>query len=357
MERRPPARACAALTPGPGGSKPLATMSTLAQPPLVRVPAIGRAVSLPALGIVVLAVVLDWAATWHPTYVPVWLPWDFNPLQFLSLAFAGWWYARGVALTPVAERPNVWRRIAFGLGLLAIYAVLQTRYDYMAQHMFFLHRGQHIVMHHLAPFLIALSWPGATLARGMPAPFRRFFCHRAWHESLSVLQQPFIAAILFVGLIYMWLIPALHFRAMLNPFLYNLMNWSMVLDGLLFWCLVLDPRPKPPCTTGYGGRMVLSVATMFPQIALGAYITFSHHDLYPYYDLCGRIFPSISALYDQQIGGIIIWIPAGMMSATAFLLTLNHLRLEEERQDKLEWKENPPDEGAFVIDASGWTGR
>lgn len=332
-------------------------MSALAEPPLVRLPAIGRAVSLPALAILVLAAVLDWASVWHPTDVPVWLPWDFNPLQFLSLAFAGWWYARGVALTPVAERPNVWRRISFGLGLALLYAVLQTRFEYLSQHMFFLNRAQHTVMHHLGPFLIALAWPGGSLMRGMPAPLQRIFRHPAWRGVLNVVQQPFLAAILFVGLIYLWLIPAVHFRAMLNPTLYDVMNWTMVVDGILFWCLILDPRPKPPCTTGYGGRMALAVFTMFPQIAIGAYITFNTSDLYPYYDLCGRIFPSMSALYDQHVGGIIVWLPAGMMAATSFLLALNNLRLEEDRQDKLHWKENPPDEGAFVIDASGWTGR
>ena len=61
-------------------------MSALAQPPLVRIPAIGRAVSLPALAILALAAVLDWASVWHPTDVPVWLPWDFNPLQFFFIS-------------------------------------------------------------------------------------------------------------------------------------------------------------------------------------------------------------------------------------------------------------------------------
>ena len=128
------------------------------------------------------------------------------------------------------------------------------------------------------------------------------------------MQQPLLAAILFVGLIYVFLIPPVHFRAMIDPRLYAIMNWSMIGDGLLFWFLVLDPRPKPEAGTSYGTRMVLPFAVMFPQIALGSYIAFSPGGLYPYYDLCGRLFPSITAANDQHIGGIVAWIPAGMMS-------------------------------------------
>jgi putative membrane protein len=78
---------------------------------------------------------------------------------------------------------------------------------------------------------------------------------------------------------------------MLDGRLYALMNWSMVLDGLLFWALVLDRRPKPPARIGYGARAALSIGVMFPQIVMGAIIGFSTRDLYPYYTLCRRIIP------------------------------------------------------------------
>ena len=173
------------------------------------------------------------------------------------------------------DRPALWRQASFLLGIAAVYGVLQTRFDYMAQHEFFLNRVQHIFMHHLGPFLIALAWPGTMLKRGMPAPFRRIVELRVLAEVVGIVQQPLLAAVLFVGLIYLFLIPAVQFRAMIDPRLYALMNWSMVGDGMLFWCLVLDPRPKAESGVSYGTRMVLPFAVMFPQIALGAYIAFS----------------------------------------------------------------------------------
>ena len=308
------------------------------------------------LGILALGGAVSWLCAFHPTALPFWAPWDFSWVEFLAAALGTWWYVRGVARTAVAERPAPWRQAAYLTGIAAIYAVVQTHFDYMAQHEFFLNRVQHIFMHHLGPFLVAVSWPGGMLKRGMPAPLRPVTESRALAGILNVIQQPFLAGVLFVGLIYLFLIPPVHFRAMIDPKLYALMNWLMIGDGILFWTLVLDPRPKAEAGLSYGMRMALPFAVMFPQIALGSYIAFSPHDIYPYYDLCGRLFPSISAVYDQHIGGIVAWIPAGMMSAIGFMTVLNALRIYEDGLP-VEQSEDEEDEGRLVIQASAWTGR
>jgi putative membrane protein len=305
-----------------------------------------------AYGVIfVLGALLFWLSRSHPSLMPVWAPWDFSWPEYLAMALSLLWFWRGLALAPEV-RPPVWRRIAFLLGIAAIYAVLQTRFDYMAQHMFFLNRAQHVVMHHLGPFLIALGCAGKTIKCGMPRWARQVTESRSVAAVIRVLQQPVLAALLFVGLFYFWLIPAVHFRAMLDARLYAVMNWSMVLDGILFWSLVLDPRPKPPARVSFGARAALAFAVMFPQILLGAVITFARTDLYPYYDLCGRLFPSIGALNDQHIGGIVCWIPPAMMSVIAVLLVLNALRLHDESK-----AETVDEASSLAALASRWTGR
>jgi putative membrane protein len=302
--------------------------------------------------ILALGALLFWLSRDHPSQLPVWAPWDFSWPEYLATTLTLLWFGRGLLLSPPEARPRPWRRIVFLLGLLAVYAVLQTRFDYMAQHMFFLNRTQHVVMHHIGPFLIALGCAGGTIKRGMPRRVRRLCESRAVAVLLRVVQQPVLAALLFVGLFYFWLIPPVHFRAMLDPRLYALMNWSMVLDGILFWSLVLDPRPSPPARISFAARAVLSVAVMFPQILLGSLVTFSSHDLYPFYDLCGRLFPSIGAIDDQHIGGIIIWIPPSMMSIAALILVLNALRIDEDSTQEID-----PDAAALAILSRRWTGR
>jgi putative membrane protein len=277
----------------------------------------------------------------YPSLTPFWAPWSFSWPEYLAMALTLLWYVRGLSLTPSTKRPPLWRRAFFFLGLGAIYTVLQTHFDYLAQHMFFINRIQHVVMHHFGPFLLALGNPGATIRRGMPRPALRLVDNRFVAASMRVLQNPFIAAFLFVGLFYFWLIPPIHFRAMLDGRLYALMNWSMVLDGILFWSLVLDPRAKPPARLSFGVRAALSVFVMFPQIILGALIVFSQHDIYPYYALCGRIFPSISAVDDQTLGGLVSWIPPAMMSVVALLLVLNFLRIQEEKNESVAHGPSP----------------
>jgi putative membrane protein len=71
---------------------------------------------------------------------------------------------------------------------------------------------------------------------------------------------------------------------------------------------------------------------------------------------CGRIYPNLGPLYDQTVGGIIIWIPPGMMSMLAVVLILNMLRKSEERTpaDALVPDQDDP---RPIIDTSLWTGR
>ncbi len=302
--------------------------------------------------VLALGAILWWLSSQHPALMPFWAPWEFSPTEYLTTALMLLWFCRGLALAPAGERPAIWRRVTFLIGLALIYAVLQTRFDYWAQHMFFLNRIQHVVMHHLGPFLVALGGAGATIRRGLPRWVRQAILSPAVGRVIGVLQQPLLAAVLFVGLVYFWLVPPIHFRAMLDWRLYAVMNWSMVLDGLLFWCLVLDPRPKPPARLAFGMRAALAFGVMFPQIVLGAAIAFSQRDLYPYYDLCGRLFQSIGALTDQRIGGIVIWIPPSMMSAIAVLLVVNNLRVQEDAAG-----EDNPDGARLAQLAKSWTGR
>jgi putative membrane protein len=111
--------------------------------------------------------------------------------------------------------------------------------------------------------------------------------------------------------------------------LYALMNWLSVADGLIFWALVLDYRPAPPARLSRGLQLLTVFAVQWPQIAGGAVIGFSGVDLYPYYTLCGRFFPAISAQTDQQIGAFLIWFGGGMMSSVAALLLMRALWAEE----------------------------
>ena len=231
------------------------------------------------------------------------------------------------------ERRSLPAAAAFLLGLALIYVSLQTRADYYAQHLFFLHRLQHLVLHHLGPFLIAWSAPQAVFAAALGGWMwaRRMPGYAQLGRAYRAVQQPAVAGVLFVGLIWFWLVPELHPAAMLSLPLYNLMNWGMAVDGLLFWWMILNMRAVGESPGHYvGARLLVLALIMLPQILIGSLIAMSRQDLYPIYALCGRLLP-IDPMTDQQLGGLITWIPAAMMSVLGALVLARRWLIASDR--------------------------
>ncbi|GHC31976.1 cytochrome c oxidase assembly protein [Aidingimonas halophila] len=255
------------------------------------------------------------------------LPYEWSSLAIVFYGGLAVLYWRGVAVCRrQGEAPERWRSGVFWTGLVLGYVVMHTQFDYYAQFMFFVHRIQHLVLHHVAAFLIVLANPWSILAAGFPSgrikqQLAKWLASSPVQCLYRVLQYPPVAGVLFVGLVYFWLIPDIHFRAMLSHQLYLVMNWSMLLDGLLFWWLILDPRSH---TLRVAWRMVLLWFVTVLQLALGAYIALSRTELFDVYAVCGRAWP-IDPQQDQVLGGILTWVPPGMMSALAMLLLIKRV--------------------------------
>ena len=258
------------------------------------------------------------------------LPYDFSPLTILAYILALGFYSYGIFRMPEAERPGGGRIFMFTLGVLLCYGVMQTQFDYYSQYMFFVHRGQHLILHHLGPILIALSNPLPVmqfLYRQIPQAARPFLAPVGW--LYRGLQQPVVASFLFFGLIYLWLWPPIHLDAMLSRDLYWVMNWSMLVDGLLFWWLIFDPRsPATGNALGYGKRMLCLAVVAIPQMVLGAIIVFSRGMVYDVYEVCGRAWP-MPPETDQLLGGLLTWIPPAMMSILGILIILRRAMRED----------------------------
>ncbi|MEO6562545.1 MAG: cytochrome c oxidase assembly protein [Nitrosospira sp.] len=249
-------------------------------------------------------------------------PWEESVMVVAATGTAAIFFSRGCA----RSKPQLRQKIYFWTGLASIYLVSHTQFDYYSEHQFFIHRLQHLVLHHLGPFLIILSSPLSILLLGMPRKGRQL-CRLAvdWKplQYLAyVLCNPIVAVTFFSGLIGFWLLPSIHFTAMIDWRLYRLMNWSMLINGLIFWGLVLNPGPVFSTHLSPGTRIAMMLAVVPPQIVLGAMIFFASRELYPIYTICGRAIGGLSAMGDQQIGGIILWIHGAMMSVAGILIVV-----------------------------------
>lgn len=255
----------------------------------------------------------------------IWLkPWEMSPTLVACFLISGWLFIRGSRIHRVSKA----RQTFFWLGWLCLYLSMHTMLDYFAERMFFMHRIQHLVLHHMGPLLIMAAYPGSVLRAGLPLFWRvrlhRFNQTSAGQLIIGIFTNPILVPTLFIFLVVIWLIPSVQFFSMLDWRLYRLMNWSVVVTGLLYWNLILDRRPCPPAAMSPGGRVISPIITMAPQMVAGAIIAFTESDLYPLFDLCGRAI-GMTPQTDQMIGGLTMWIPAAMTEVIGLMVALRNL--------------------------------
>ena len=87
------------------------------------------------------------------------VPWEFSWLFLATFVLACVLYWRGSRRLQVPLS----RRLAFWIGMAIIYLSLHTYLDYYAEHEFFMHRLQQLLLHHLAPLLIVIAYPASAL--------------------------------------------------------------------------------------------------------------------------------------------------------------------------------------------------
>jgi putative membrane protein len=256
--------------------------------------------------------VLNWLKPWEPSFV----------VAFATIVTV-FCFVRGSRRISI----SLARKVSFWAGLASLYTVSHTQFDFYSEHEFFIHRLQHTVLHHVGPFLIALSRPGMVLSAGSPLwvrpRVRQVLDAPTIAAIIDAMNNPAVAATLFIGLIVLWLVPSIHFVAMLDWRWYRAMNWSMAVNGLMFWNLALNAYALRPARLSAAARIGMILAVIPPQIVIGAMISFAPREVFFSYALCGRVVPGIGPVLDQQLGGLILWIPAAMMSVLGILTVIN----------------------------------
>lgn len=264
---------------------------------------------------------------------PWWTWWQYSPEIVLGLFFAGWIYGRGIARGATSE---VWRHIAFYGGLAALALALLSPIEPLADHVFAIHQIEHMLLRTVGPLLLLLSAPQAALMRGLPDWLRRpvvqpMVASPGVRGVFGFLSRPPVATFLFLFVTYFWMWPSWHDIAILNEPIHYMWHVSLLLSGLLFFSVLLDPRPAP-AGPGIGARLVMFWLAAMGNILLGAFLSFKSGQLYHAYDAVGRFW--LSPASDEQIGGLTMWIPGTMMFAMAALVVLYRWGKDEGRSDE-----------------------
>ena len=271
-----------------------------------------------------------------PSEIPAaWTAWQFEAGIAGGSALFAALYLAGMRKTRVKERfSGRWRHGAFFGGMGALFLALESPLDGLAEHSFFIHQIQHLVLQTVAPILLMLAAPQATLVAGFPAPLRRalvapLMASRPVRAVFGFLLRPWVAAALLVASLYAWHWPAWHDLALRDDRVHYLMHVTLLAGGLVFFGCVLDARP-PPLGARYGARVNALVAAMTACMVLGVVLALKRTPWYPAYGDLGRL-PHLSALGDERLGGLIMWIPGSAAWVPAFLVLLRRWDGQEAR--------------------------
>lgn len=185
---------------------------------------------------------------------------------------------------------------------------------------FTLHMIEHELIMLVATFLLAASRAGGTLAWGLPRPARQLL-GGSWKAPLAALwrqlTEPVTATVVQAVVMWAWHAPALFDRALDSPEWHVAQHLSFIVASLLFWSAMLNPRR---------GGYLLSAACLFltslVEGALGALMALSQSPWYSAYAAMGMSGIGLDPATDQQLAGLVMWIPGGLIHGGAALWLL-----------------------------------
>lgn len=252
-----------------------------------------------------------------------WTAWTLDPWIVVPLAVAAASYGRAVAKVWGRAGPGRGVRrdqvMAFSTGLFFVAVALVSPLDPWGEVLFSAHMVQHMLLILVGAPLIVLGAPSLVLA-GLPRPLRRPLVRvgtRPWFLRLArVSKRPMPEAFAHMAVLAVWHVPALFNAALVHDGIHILMHASFLVSGLLFWWAVLVATWVHPGI--WALRVAAVLVVMVGTGLLSALITWTQFILYEAYGDAPLAW-GLTPLEDQQLGGILMWVPGGVVYFIAAL--------------------------------------
>lgn len=249
------------------------------------------------------------------------------PLLLLALAYAGG-VARLRRRGAFARACGPWRVASFVLGLLSLALVTASPVADWSERLFSTHMAQHLALMLIAaPLLVAARTTPIALAAVAGA------ARVAWLRALGRIGRrllaPLVIWLAFNGLFLLWHLPGLYAAALRHDGIHALEHVSFFLSAYAFWSLVMAPAGRG--ALGYGARLFFVVSAALLSGLPGALIALSSRPLYAS-DPQAAACLGLTALDDQQLAGLVMWIPGGLAYIAAALALLLRWMREAERR-------------------------
>jgi putative membrane protein len=255
--------------------------------------------------------------------------WNLEPWLLALLASSAWLYTRGArALWTRAgmgrgiTQAQAWR---FAGGWATLFVALVTPLDALGDESFAAHMLQHELLMVVAAPLLVTARPLEAWTWALPPAWRHALGNalhaEGWRRAWGFAAEPVGAWTLHAAALWLWHVPRLFEAALANEALHVTQHTCFLGSALLFWWSVLARRTRQ----AEGVAVASLFTTMMHTGVLGALLTFAPTVWYGHY--AGAASLGLSALEDQQLGGLLMWVPAGLVYiATGLAIVASWLR-------------------------------
>jgi putative membrane protein len=240
----------------------------------------------------------------HPFSSFSWLSWSIHPSTVIGLATLGGLYLwRGKAAS--VEHPlSGLRKLSFFAALFVIFGSLNGPvHDLSDTYLFSAHMVQHLLLMMAMPPLMLAGVPGWML--------RPLLRNRVIGAFARRVTRPIACFVIFNVVIAVWHLPAFYNAAMDNHDIHIVEHLMFMAAAILMWWPLMSQLPELP-RLSYPGQMLYCFLMTLPMSVIAIYITLADQVLYPAYASAPRIV-ALSPLEDQLLGGLIMWVPGGVI--------------------------------------------
>jgi cytochrome c oxidase assembly factor CtaG len=208
----------------------------------------------------------------------------------------------------------------FCAGMAVLAAAALSPLHALGARSFTAHMAEHeLIMLAAAPLLV-LARPLAVLFWALPAALRRTLAaiprSAAGAGTWRVITDPLLATVLQAAALWVWHLPSLFDRALKSEAWHAGQHLSFFVTALLFWQAMLAPRRSPWTAAA------LLFATSMVTGALGAFMALSESPWYGPYAALGLAAFGLTPAQDQQLAGVLMWVPGGLFHAAVAMLLL-----------------------------------
>ena len=251
--------------------------------------------------------------------------WLLTPLVLSAVWFLlGWSIVRTRAHCSRGEldRKLLW----FGAGWLSIAASLLSPLHEWGERSFMMHMIEHEILMLVAAPLLALSRPLGIFLWALPASARAALVtasrQRWFARSWAWLTRPLTATLLQAIALWLWHAPKLFDLALNGAGWHALQHVSLLGSATLFWWSMIHSSRDGTATVAAAFYLFI---TSTQSALLGALMSLAVSPWYPAYvqiGLNGPMLGGLTPMEDQQLAGLIMWVPGGTVHAGAALVFL-----------------------------------